>query len=124
MTAWTPDELALVERTDELEIASHRPDGSLRPAVTIWVVRVGDGVYVRSALGPTNGWFRRAQDAGTGHVSVGGVEKDVTFVRPGADVHDALDAAYHAKYDRYGPADVGPVVGPQVVDVTLRLDPR
>ncbi|GCE76928.1 DUF2255 family protein [Cellulomonas biazotea] len=127
MSGWTPDELRRVDRSDELHVASDRPDGTRRPGVTIWVVRLDDDVYVRSAYGPGNGWFRRAQAAGTGHVSVGGVEKDVAFVTPdaaAADLHARLDAAYHAKYDRFGPQIVGTVVGPAVVDVTLRLDAR
>lgn len=54
----------------------------------------------------------------------GGVTRDVRFVVPeDDDVHGALDAAYHAKYDRYGPAIVGSVVGPALVGCTLRVDP-
>lgn len=124
MSSWTADELAVVDATDELRVASYRPDGTLRPGVTIWVVRAGDDVYIRSAYGPSNGWFRRAQGSGTGRVQVGGIEKEVAFATPAPDVHAALDAAYHAKYDRYGARIVGTVVGPAVVDVTLRLDPR
>ncbi|GCD20371.1 DUF2255 family protein [Cellulomonas algicola] len=124
MSGWTAEELAVVESTDELRVASYRPDGTLRPNVTIWVVRAGDDVYIRSAYGPGNGWFRRAQSSGTGRVQVGGLEKEVTFATPAPDVHPALDAAYHAKYDRYGARIVNTVVGPSVVDVTLRLDPR
>ena len=37
---------------------------------------------------------------------------------------DIIDAAYHAKYDRYGPEIVGTVVGSQAHDVTIRLVPR
>jgi hypothetical protein len=33
----------------------------------------------------------------------------------------ALDAACHAKYDRYGPQIVGSVTGPQAHAVTIRL---
>ena len=124
MSAWTSDALSRIDAADELRVASYRPDGTLRPAVIIWVVRVGDDVYIRSAYGPANGWFRRAQTSGTGRVTVGGVEQDVDFVAPAPDVHAAIDAAYHAKYDRYGPAIVGTVVGPEVVAVTLRLVPR
>ena len=36
--------------------ASRRPDRSLRPYVTMWVVRAGVGLYVRSAYGPDNPW--------------------------------------------------------------------
>lgn len=124
MTAWTAAELETLGATDELQVSSHRSDGTLRPFVTIWLVRVGESVYVRSAHGPGNGWFRRAQASGTGHVRVAGVERDVTFAVPGPGVHESVDAAYHGKYDRYGPRIVGAVVGPRVRDVTLRLDPR
>lgn len=124
MTAWTEDELSRIGRADELRIASYRPDGSLRPHVTIWAVRFGAHIYVRSAYGRDNGWFRRALASGTGHVHAGGVEKNVTFTEPAADVHADLDAAYHAKYDRYGQAIVSSVTGAHAVGETLRLDPR
>ena len=123
MSNWTTEELERVGGADELQIASRRADGSLRPYVTIWVVRVGDDVFVRSAYGPGNPWFRRAQVSGIGRIRAGGVERDVAFSEPSSDVHAAVDAAYHAKYDRYGARIVGTVVGPQVVATTLRLDP-
>ncbi len=60
MTAWTEDELERVGSATELQVSSYRPDGSLRPFVTIWAVRAGDDLFVRSAYGRDNGWFRRA----------------------------------------------------------------
>ena len=51
MSNWTEDELARIDRAEELDIASRRPDGSLRPFVTIWVVRQAHDLYVRSAYG-------------------------------------------------------------------------
>jgi hypothetical protein len=72
--------------------------------VTMWVVRVGDDLYVRSASGPNNRWFRRAKASGAGRIRAGGLERDVTFAKPGAGVHAVIDAAYHAKYDQYGPS--------------------
>jgi hypothetical protein len=36
-----------------VEVSSYRPDGSLRPFVTIWVVRVGDDVFIRSTYDVT-----------------------------------------------------------------------
>lgn len=121
--AWTEDELARVGASDELRIASARTDGTLRPAVIIWVVTVDTAVFVRSAYGSTNPWFRRAIASGRGRITVPGLERDVRFEPPEGADHDAIDAAYHAKYDRYGPAIVGSVVGPGVRDVTLRLLP-
>lgn len=123
MTAWTAGELDEIDATEELDIASFRPDGTTRPPVTIWVVRVDDDVYVRSAYGPENGWFRRALASGAGHVSVGSVEKDVTFAEPVAEPA-RIDAAYHAKYDEHGPEIVGTVVGARAATVTVRLVPR
>jgi hypothetical protein len=37
--------------------------------------------------------------------------------------HAAIDAAYHTKYDQYGPKIVGTVVGPKVKALTIRLVP-
>jgi hypothetical protein len=87
-------------------------------------VRTGDDVYVRSAYGHENGWFQRALSSGEGRVRGGGVERDVAFEEPGAAVDADLHAAYHAKYDRYGPSIVGTVVSPEVARSTLRLVPR
>ena len=124
MTTWTEDELARIEHAEELQIASCRSDGTLRPDVTIWAVRAGADLYVRSAYGSTNPWFVRAQASGTGRIRAGGFERAVTFAAAAPDAHAAIDAAYHAKYDRYGPGIVGSVVGPEVRDVTIRLVPR
>src|SRR3954453_20009672 len=54
MRAWTEDDLTRIGGSVELQIASRWPDGTLRPYVTIWVVRAGDDLYVRSAYGSTN----------------------------------------------------------------------
>ena len=121
---WTPEELSRIGGAQELKVSSGRQDGTLRPFVTIWVVRVGDDIYIRSAYGPDNGWYRRAKASGVGRTRAGGVERDVTFEEPPADVHPEIDAAYHAKYDHHGPAIVGTVVGEQAAKVTLRVVPR
>ena len=123
MSTWTEDELRRIGDADELKVASYRRDGSLRPYVIIWVVRVGDDVVVRSAYGPDNGWFRRAKASGRGRIRAGGVERDVEFADAAPDAHPAIDAAYHAKYDRYGPRIVRTVVGPDVIETTFRLVP-
>jgi hypothetical protein len=90
----------------------------------MWVVRVGDDLYVRSAYGPNNPWHRRAKASGIGRIRAGGIERDVDFAESDPDVHAGIDAAYHAKYDRYGPKIVGSVVGPDAEAVTVRLVPR
>jgi len=124
VSGWTADELAKIGEADELHISSRRPDGSLRPFVTIWGARLGDDLYVRSAHGHDNPWFQRALASGEGRVRAGGVERDIAFEVPGSDVDTDLSAAYHAKYDRYGPSIVGTVVSPEAARSTLRLVPR
>ncbi len=124
MSTWTSEELDRIGAAEELKLASLRRDGTLRPYVTMWVVRAGDDLYVRSAYGPNNPWFRRAKTSGAGRIRAGGLERDVAFAEADPGVHAALDAAYHAKYDRYGPGIVGSVVGPDAEAVTLRLVPR
>jgi hypothetical protein len=126
VTTWPPDELAAVGDADELEIASRRPDGSLRSFVTIWVVGAGEDIYVRSAHGRDNPWFRRAVASGEGRIRAGGVDRDVAFEEPDADqaLDAAIDAAFHAKYDHNGPDLVDPVVSAESARATLRLEPR
>lgn len=92
--------------------------------MTIWVVRVTGDLYVRSAQGTGNPWFRRAKSSGTGRIRAGGVELDVTFEAPANEAHARIDAAYHAKYDRYGAQIVGSVVGAHAAPGTLRLVPH
>ena len=124
---WTPDELRRVGGAEEFQVTSRRSDGTLRRFVTIWGVRAGDEIYVRSAHGADNPWFRRARAAGAGALRAGEVERPVAFRLLGsqqAELHAAIDAAYHAKYDRYGPTVVNSVVGPHATTVTLRVTPQ
>ena len=123
MTTWTVEELDRIGRATELQLASRRPDGSFRPYVTIWVARPGDEIYVRSAHGYENPWFQHALRSREGRIRAGGVEREVRFEAPVPEVADDVTAAYHAKYDRYGPAIVGSVVSAEAVRSTLRLVP-
>ena len=51
MAPWTNDELDEIGKAEELTLASARRDGTLRSPVTMWVVRAGDDLYVRSVNG-------------------------------------------------------------------------
>jgi hypothetical protein len=89
----------------------------------MWVVGVGEHLYVRSAYGPESAWYRRALKHGRARVRATGAESDVLLdhVAPDSPIHADIDAAFHAKYDQYGPKIVGTVVGPEAAKVTLRL---
>lgn len=124
MTTWTGDELNTIGIADELEIEPRRRDGRLRKPVTIWGVRVGDDLYVRSYRGHGGVWFRAAQVSHEGRIQAGGVEKDVTFVEetdPG--INDQIDAGYRTKYGHY-PQYVAPMLAPEARSTTIRLVPR
>ena len=124
MTTWTSHELTKIGNAEELEIQSLRADGTLRKTVTIWVVRVGDDLFVRSANGRAGAWFRGAQTQHAGHIRAGGVSKDVTFMEEAdAALNDQIDAAYRAKYGRY-PQYVAPMVTAKVRTATIRLLPQ
>jgi hypothetical protein len=109
---------------DELQIAALRADGTLRKPVTIWVVRVDDDLYVRSAYGCNSAWFRGAQVRHQGHIRAGGVERDVTFVEEtNPSLNDKIDAAYLTKYSLYSQY-VAPMVTAEVRAATIKLEPR
>jgi hypothetical protein len=123
MATWTKEELDRIGDATELQLTSVGENGNLRPYVTMWVVRAGDHLYVRSAGGPERPWYRRAKASGAGRVRADGLERDVTFTQAAAGAHTDIDAAYHTKYDRYGPSIVNSVVGPAAHQVTVRLVP-
>jgi len=125
MGIWTRDELNKIGTAEELEIASLRRDDTLRNPVTIWVVRLGDDLYVRSVNGRTGAWFRGAQVRHEGRIWAGGVEKDVTFVEEaGPDFNDQIDAAYRTKYRRYAATIISTIVSPEARSATIKLVPR
>src|SRR5690349_4511319 len=77
---WTGDELAGIGDVEEVEISVRRSDGALRDPVTVWVVRAGDDLYVRSAVkGRDAAWYRAVRDTHEGRVAGGRVERDIRF---------------------------------------------
>jgi hypothetical protein len=123
MTVWTSDELNRIGAAEELQIQPRRRDDTLQNPRTIWVVRHGDDLYVRSVNGRTGAWFRGAQVRHEGHIRAGGVDKDVVFVETD-DGNGEIDAAYRTKYRRYAGPIVDSIISPQARAATLKLVPR
>ena len=124
MDTWTNEELNKIGTGEELRIATLRRDDTLRKPVIIWVVRLGDDIYVRCVNGREGAWFRGALTRHEGRIWAGGVERDVTFVEetdPG--INEKIDEAYLTKYRRY-PQWVAPMVTPEVRAATIKLVPR
>lgn len=123
MTTWTSDEINKMGTAEELQIASLRSDGTLRNPVTIWVVRHGDDLYVRSINGRSAAWFRGTQVRHDGHVEAGVVDKDVTFVDADPGINDQIDAAYRTKYRRYAASIINHIVSAGARSTTMKLVP-
>ena len=122
MSEWISEQLDKIGAADELEIAALRPDGSLRPYTTIWVVRVGDDLYVRSYRGRGGAWFRSVLRRSEGRIRAAGVERDVTFTEVGDEGRDEIDQAYREKYaSRYTSTYVDPMLTADAAAATLRL---
>jgi len=122
---WNSTDLDRFARPDEIRVAPDRGDGTTGPAVIVWAVEHGGDLYVRSARGPEGGWYRRALASGHGRILAAGTELAVTFVDVGAPEladHAAIDAAYRAKYRRYG-RTVDSVSGDAAHRVTVRINP-
>ena len=127
MASWTGDESSRLARAEEVEIAPRRGDGSLRPRVTVWLVRAGDDLYVRSAVkGRDAAWYRGVQETHRGRIWARGkerIEKDVDFVTADPEVNDDVDAAYRSKYRRYAGRILDSCLTPDARSTTLRLEP-
>jgi hypothetical protein len=124
MSAWSDDELRRIGAAEELEIGAVRRNGELRKPTPIWVVRVGDGLYVRAAYGHRSGWHVVARASGRARIWAGGVEKDVTVEDAGDTVLDQVDAAYREKYGRRYASIVDTINDEEHRATTVRLVPQ
>ena len=124
MIAWTKDELNKIGTAEELQLSSFRRDSTLRNPVIMWVVRLGDDLYVRSVNGRTSAWFRGVLTQHAGRIQAGGVEKEVTFVEEiDPAVIEQVGEAYLVKCRRY-PQFVAPLLTPTARAATIKLVPR
>jgi hypothetical protein len=91
--------------------------------VSIWVVRVGEKIYVRTWYRRDGGWYGHVLDSHRARISVPGLKSDVAVADVGEgapQLHAQIDAAYRAKYGRSGES----MVTAAAVAATLRLSPE
>lgn len=123
MSVWKPEDIDVIGNSMEVRVAALRRDGTLQKPVTIWVVRVGNELFVRSWRGQQGAWFRDAQAQGRGRLWAGSVEREVCFVmETDPALNDQIDTVYRTKY-RHFMQYVIPMISPEVRTTTLKLVP-
>jgi hypothetical protein len=119
--SFAEDDLARLEAAEEIEIETQAPGSAARRTV-IWVV-VDDGeVFVRTYKGPKSRWYRDAQANSAVAIHVDGKRLAATAI-PATDP-DAIErtsAGFLGKYASDPAAKA--MVGPDVLETTLRLEP-
>ena len=127
MSTWLPEDLELFGGACEVEVSSMRRDGSLSRPRTVWIVPVGDQLYLRSVNGPDAAWYRLTRTLHRGRIEAGGIARDVTWIDVDAagqpDVDPAVDAEYARKY-RGSTSAVARITSPLARTTTMRVEPR
>ena len=119
--SFSEEDLASLERAEEVEIETQAPGEAARRAV-IWVV-VDDGeAFVRTFKGPNSRWYRDAMANPAVAIHVDGRRLPATTI-PATDPDsiERTSSGFLRKYahDRATPA----MVAPDVLETTLRLEP-
>jgi hypothetical protein len=123
MTDWNPTELGRIGAAGEIEISSLREDGTLTKPVTIWAVRVGDELYVRSVRGAEGAWYRAAAGRHEGRIEAGDTALDVAYEDAANHLDEEIDAAYKEKYG-YPSSPVDSITTDAAKATTIRVVPR
>lgn len=95
---WKLGTLSEIADQEEIRISSERTDGAYNRRTPIWVVRVGDDLYVRSGFGKSGFWYRHATGS-QAYVDAAGVQYKVSLSLDADPVSiAAVDEAYRQKY--------------------------
>jgi hypothetical protein len=123
---WSPEQLRHIGESEELEIAVRRGDGNLGRWVPIWVVCVGQGVYVRTWYRRPDGWFGQVLQSHEARIRVPGVLADVSVTDVGegsAELRTGVDDAYRTKYSHHGTGTIDQMISDSAAAATLWLQP-
>jgi hypothetical protein len=121
---WTPQQLESIGASTELVISVRDEHGRFRRPTPIWVVCVGEGVYVRTWYRRSDGWFGHAVQSHRARIQVAGVDAEVAVVDI-SETHPErradIDETYRTKYARYGRSTVEQMVSDSAASTTLEL---
>ncbi len=124
MATWSANDLKQIGEAEEIDIASLGADGRLSKRTTIWVVRLGDGLYVRAYRGPTSVWYRGTQVRHLGCIYRGKEATNVTFEAGDPKLNAQIDAEYRSKYRQHDAQYVDPMVNETAHATTIKVVPR
>jgi hypothetical protein len=120
MRTFDPDTLRILRDIDEVTI---RTDKRPENALPIWVVVDGDDAFVRSVRGTRGRWYRDLAAGGSATLEIAGRRLAVRVI-PANDAA-AVDRASREYLRKYRSSPYAPsMVKPEVLQTTLRLEPR
>ena len=118
---FSSDDLDLLAQEAEVDIETWPAPGRAR-RTTIWIVVVGGVPYVRSVRGSRGRWWRdlRAEPHGAIHAA----GRRFEFLAVPADDTASIAACTTALEEKYaGVPGLEPMIRPDVLSATLRLEP-
>ena len=119
--SFSDEDLANLDHVEEVEIETQAPGEAARRTV-IWVVVDDGNVFIRTFKGPKSRWYRDAQANPAVAIHLDGRRLPATAI-PATDPDsiERTSKGFLRKYanDRATPA----MVGPDVLETTLRLEP-
>ena len=123
MSKWIQEELSAIFKDENLYLSIPNPDGSMHEPAWIWIAQAGEELYCRGYSGVDARWYQSAKREGEGHISVGGVEKDVSFEFPNdEETLSAVDEGYREKYK--GSMYLSPMISTRARQSTVKLIPK
>ena len=119
--SFSPDDLARIASAEEVDIETQAP-GSTPHRTTIWIVVDGDEAFVRSVRGSAGRWYREATSNPAVALHVDGRRLAATAI-PATDPEsiERVNGALTAKYESI--PGYAPMMKPEVLDATFRLEP-
>lgn len=119
---FTREELAKIDKADDLHIAPLREDGKTYGTPTwIWEVVVEDNLYVRAYNGIHSRWHKSAMLQKAGRIQAAGMTKEVRFDPVQGDINQAIDEAYKKKYS--SSQYLAPMIGKRARAATVKITP-
>jgi hypothetical protein len=116
-----PDDLALLDRTEEIEIETAMPGGPSHRTI-IWIVVDGDDAFVRSVRGTRARWYKEA--VANPQVTIHAGTTALNARAEAASDPESIARVSSALVKKYtGIEGLEPMLQPDILDTTLKITP-